>query len=113
MFDLINKFYLKLFFSLFSLFFFLTFSCVAEEQVSIQIENQYTEKILNCQLDEHNLGDIKKGEKTEIIFLPLGEYDFSCQIQSGFEFSAKVKLSTANQFVLLRINEKGKVEIVE
>ena len=103
---------MKIFFVLL-LFSFLIFSCLDEEKVSVQVENQYSEKILNCQLGENSFGDIEKDEKIEIIFLALGEYNFSCQIKSGFEFSAKVKLNTKNQFVLLRLNQKGKVEIVE
>ena len=104
-----KKFYfLLIFFCSFLLFYF---SCLPTEEVSIQIENQYSEKVTDCKLGEHSLGNLEKGAKTEIIFFPMGEYDFSCKTASGFIITAKILLTIKKKHLSLIINKEGKLTI--
>lgn len=100
------------FLKIFCIFIFLTFCCcLPAQKISIQLKNQYSEKILNCQLGENYLGDLEKQAKTEIVFIEVGNYNFSCQTKSGFEISAKLNFSSKKKIVLIIINQNGKLEL--
>ena len=96
---------------LFFTFLIAIFSCLLAEEVSIQIENQYIEKVTDCKLGEHSLGNLEKGAKTEIMFFPIGEYDFSCKTASEFIITAKILLTTKKKYLSLIINKEAKLTI--
>ena len=93
----------------------LTFSCLKQELepdiYDIRVKNAYFEHIDSVRLGTFYIGKIEQGNISKRILSTKRMYDFFCITQSALKITADVDIQGLNEHIIIKLNEKGKVEL--